>query len=129
LTQNLTLTLLDNAERVVVTDNSSTGTMNSLDSSVQVMKSKSVKAVSGTYTFNDVIVIGPPGTAILLKITSDTISTSKIAAAFPSLGTYQDIYVQAYLRLCTRGEYQSSDNKCIVCQEGFYTVGENQTSC
>jgi hypothetical protein len=91
------------------------------------MKSKSVKALNGAYTFNDVIVIGPPGTSVLLKIASDTISASKIALAFPSLGTYQDVWVQAYLRLCTRGEYQSSDNKCIVCQEGFFTVAENQT--
>jgi anthranilate/para-aminobenzoate synthase component II len=74
--------------RVISTDNSSTATMNSLDSSVQVMKSKSVKATMGVYTFNDAIVIGPPGKPALLKITSDAISTTTIAEAYPSLGPY-----------------------------------------
>ena len=93
------------------------------------MKSKSVTAVKGIYTFDDVIIIGPPGSNILLKISSNSINKAMIANAFPSLGTIPDIYLTGYLRYCIRGEYQSSDNKCIVCSDGFYTLNENQKSC
>ena len=58
--------------------------MSSVASDVQVMKSKSVKAVSGEFTFDDVIIIGPPGRDILLKITSDSIIADKITKAFPA---------------------------------------------
>ncbi len=93
------------------------------------MKSKSVESKQGIFTFDDVIIIGPPGRTILLKITTDSIKQAKITNAFASLGQIPDIYVKAYLRLCTRGEYQSSDNKCIVCSDGFYTLNENETQC
>ena len=69
------------------------------------MKSKSVKAIKGNYVFDDVIIIGPPGNSVTVKISADSISTNKISKAFPELGTYNDIYLTGYLRLCTRGEY------------------------
>lgn len=57
--------------------------MSSLSPSVTVMKSKSVQASQGVYTFNDVIIVGPPGTDILLSITSDAINMGKIMNAYP----------------------------------------------
>ena len=73
ITSNITLKLVDDTNRTLITDNSSVAVMSSNSSSVQVMKSKSVTAVSGIFTFDDVIIIGPPGTDILLKITSESI--------------------------------------------------------
>lgn len=66
------------------------------------MKSKSVKASQGTFTFDDVIVVGPPGTDILLKITTDSINKEKIARAYPELtgNALPDIYIRGQLRLC-----------------------------
>jgi len=49
------------------------------------MKSKSVKAVNGSFIFDDVIIIGPPGRDIILKISSDSIVSNKITKAFPAL--------------------------------------------
>ena len=49
-----------------MTDNSSVAEMSSLYSNVTVMKSKSVQAQNGQFLFNDVIVVGPPGSSILL---------------------------------------------------------------
>lgn len=103
--------------------------MAAVSANLQVMKSKSVKATQGVFKFDDVIIIGPPGTDILLKITTESIKPSKITKAFPERGTIPDIYVKGKLRLCTRGEYQTSDNKCIVCSDGFYTLMENQKAC
>jgi hypothetical protein len=70
------------------------------------MKSKSVKANMGRFTFDDVIVVGPPGTEILLKVTTDSISKEKIANAYPALnGHLPDIYILGKLRFCLRGEF------------------------
>lgn len=80
--------------------------MSTLSPQVTVMKSKSVKAQKGRFTFDDVIVVGPPGTDILLKITTDSISREKIARAYPELdGKLPEIYVKGRLRLCLRGEF------------------------
>jgi len=32
-------------------------------------------------------------------------------------------------RLCIRGEYQTEDNKCSVCQDRTFNFEENQRSC
>ena len=99
-----------------------------MDQEVQVMKSKSVTADRGIYTFDDVIIIGNPGTDILLSISSDAIKSSIIERANEGMVVKQ-IYFRGYLRYCTRGEYQSSDGKCIVCPEGFYTLEEDRKNC
>ena len=130
LTQNISLELLDDKNRSMITDNSSIAIMSTTSSTVTVMKSKSVKAQQGRFTFDDVIVVGPPGTDILLKITTDSINKEKIAEAYPSLnGQLPDIYVKGFLRLCQRGEYQTTDYKCILCSDGFFTLTENQQQC
>ncbi|CDW85403.1 UNKNOWN [Stylonychia lemnae] len=128
MSQNISLIMLDEMGRSMNTDNNSVAVMSSISSDVQVMKSKSVKAVNGTFTFDDVIIIGPPGQDIILKITSDSIVSNKITKAFPTM-VQKKVYIKAFLRLCTRGEYQSSDNKCIICSDGFYTLLSNQTQC
>lgn len=127
LTQNISLELLDEKNRNMSTDNSSIAIMSTTSSLVTVMKSKSVKASKGMFTFDDVIVVGPPGTDILLKITTDSISKDKIAKAYPLLdGKLPDIYIKGRLRLCLKGEYQTTDYKCITCSDGFFTLAENQ---
>jgi hypothetical protein len=57
------------------------------------MQTKTVTAVNGSFIFNDAIVIGPPGTNIILQVTSDSIDSSKITKAFPWLGVVPDIYL------------------------------------
>lgn len=104
MTTVVELTLLDDSDRVLITDNSSIAVMNSIAPDVQVMKSKSVRAVQGQFIFDDVIIIGPPGRDIILKITSDSIKPEKISNAFPSI-EQKSIYLKAFLRLCARGEY------------------------
>jgi hypothetical protein len=70
------------------------------------MKSKSVKSSLGRFTFDDVIVVGPPGSDILLKVTTDSISKEKIANAYPDLiDRLPDIYIKGRLRYCLRGEF------------------------
>lgn len=49
------------------------------------MKSKSVRSSKGIFTFDDVIIIGPPGKDILLKVNSDSIKPAKIVAAFTGI--------------------------------------------
>mmetsp|Transcript_7339 Transcript_7339/g.6557 ORF Transcript_7339/g.6557 Transcript_7339/m.6557 type:complete len:118 (-) Transcript_7339:2116-2469(-) len=41
----------------------------------------------------------------------------------------KDIYIKGFLRYCIRGEYESTDNKCLVCQDGFYNLLFNQSEC
>ena len=77
MTQNITLEILDEKNRTMITDNSSVAIMSSQSPNVTVMKSKSVKASLGKFTFDDVIVVGPPGTDILLKVNTDSISKEK----------------------------------------------------
>jgi hypothetical protein len=94
------------------------------------MKSKSVKASFGRFTFDDVIVVGPPGTDILLKVNTDSISKEKIANAYPLLKrSFPDIYIKGRLRLCLKGEFQTTDYKCIMCSDGFFTLEDNQSQC
>lgn len=94
------------------------------------MKSKSVKSVEGIFEFNDVIVVGPPGTDILLKVTTDSISKDKIEKAYPGLWQkLPEIYLKGRLRLCIRGEFQTTDYKCIQCSDGFFTLSDNQLQC
>ncbi len=62
----------------MITDNSSVAVMSSVTNDVQVMKSKSVRSVQGFFTFDDVIIIGPPGKDILLKVNSESIKPEKI---------------------------------------------------
>ena len=82
--------------------------MSSLFSNVTVMKSKSVQAVNGQFLFDDVIVVGPPGSSILLRITADSIDSAMLSAAYPGR-SFSSLYVQAYLRYCQAGEYQTTD--------------------
>jgi len=90
----------------MITDNSSVAIMSSQSSNVTVMKSKSVKANSGRFLFDDVIVVGPPGSDLLLKVTTDSISKEKIANAYPQLaGKLPEIYIKGHLRICLRGEF------------------------
>jgi hypothetical protein len=110
----------------MITDNTSIAIMSTTSSNVTVMKSKSVKANKGRFTFDDVIVVGPPGTDILLQINTDSINKDKIAKAYPLLdGQLPDIYLMGRLRLCQAGEYQTTDFKCIMCSDGFFTLTEN----
>jgi hypothetical protein len=91
------------------------------------MKSKSVKANSGIFEFNDVIVVGPPGTEMLLKVSTDSISREKIDKAYPGLlATLPEIFIKGRLRLCLRGEFQTTDYKCIQCSDGFFTLKDNE---
>jgi hypothetical protein len=53
---------MDEQMRKLTTDNSSVAVMSSQSPNVTVMKSKSVKSTEGVFDFNDVIVVGPPGT-------------------------------------------------------------------
>lgn len=77
------------------------------------MQTKTETAVEGTIIFNDAIIIGPPGNFTVLKISSSAINVEKIQKAYPNLDIKPFIYVIGFLRLCKRGEYQSSDYKCL----------------
>lgn len=85
MSQNISLELKDEDNRLLITDNTSVAVMSSIATDVQVMKSKSVRSSSGIFTFDDVIIIGPPGRNILLKINSDSIKPAKLAKAFPGV--------------------------------------------
>lgn len=97
---------MDQEKRTLITDNQSIAIMSSQSPNVTVMKSKSVKANSGVFQFNDVIVVGPPGTEMLLKVSTDSISREKIDKAYPGLlATLPEIFIKGRLRLCLRGEF------------------------
>jgi len=50
--------------------------------------------------------VGPPGTEILLKVTTDPISKDKIEKAYPGLlARLPEIFIKGSLRLCLRGEF------------------------
>lgn len=83
MTSNITLGMLDDQRRDMITDNTSIAIMSTLSSNVTVMKSKSVKANQGKFRFDDVIVVGPPGSEILLKINTDSINIDRISKAYP----------------------------------------------
>lgn len=85
MSENVTLELIDEVGRLVITDNSSTAAMSSISPGVSVMKSKSVTSQEGIFLFDDVIVIGPPGNSILLTIACDSINPQMIANAFPNI--------------------------------------------
>lgn len=106
MTQNISLEILDEQNRTMITDNSSIAIMSSQLPNVTVMKSKSVKANMGRFSFDDVIVVGPPGSEILLKVTTDSISKEKIANSYPGLNDHlPDIYIKGKLRYCLKGEF------------------------
>jgi hypothetical protein len=85
MSQNISLELKDDDGRLMNTDSASVAVMSSVATEVQVMKSKSVRAVGGVFTFDDVIIIGPPGRDILLKINSESIKPAKVTNAFPAI--------------------------------------------
>jgi hypothetical protein len=127
MNQNISLEILDEEMRTMITDNQSIAIMSSQSPNVTVMKSKSVKAQEGIFEFNDVIVVGPPGTEILLKVNTDSISKEKIQKAYPGLlEKLPEIFIKGRLRLCMRGEFQTTDFKCIQCSDGFFTLKDNQ---
>jgi hypothetical protein len=73
-------------------------------------------------------VIGQPGSSIILKIESNAIDPDKIEMAYQGEKS-KSIYIKAWIRLCIAGEYQSSDNKCLLCPGGFFTLKEDQKEC
>jgi hypothetical protein len=78
------LEILDQKGMPILTDTESVAELVPLNSNeVELLKSKSVIAANGTFTFNDVIVIASPGTDILLKVSVNSISKTKIEKAFP----------------------------------------------
>lgn len=85
--------MVDIDNNLIVTDNSTIGTLSAHTSQVQVMKSKSVKAQEGTLFFNDAIIIGPPGENILIKLNADSINEENIMRSYPSITTYKTIYL------------------------------------
>ncbi|CDW86291.1 UNKNOWN [Stylonychia lemnae] len=99
----------------------------SSNSDIQILKSKTVQAQDGVFNFDDVIIIAKPGSNITLSIVVDSIDKVKLRTV---LGRdVQDIQIYAKMRLCERGEYQTPDNKCSVCSEGFYQLLSNQKNC
>jgi hypothetical protein len=62
MSTNVSFQIMDEQMRKLTTDNSSVAVMSSQSPNVTVMKSKSVKSTEGVFDFNDVIVVGPPGT-------------------------------------------------------------------
>lgn len=127
-THAITFEVLDNDDRVIKTANGNSATISSIDPNVQVVKSTTVTIEDGKFSFDDIVVIGEPGSSIVLKVESNAIDPEKIGKAFPDQ-VPKTIYIQAELRLCIAGEYQSSDNKCLQCPDGFYTLQEDQTEC
>lgn len=111
-THAITFELLDNDDRVIKTANGNSATISSIDPNVQVVKSTTVTVEDGKFSFDDIVVIGEPGSSIVLKVESNAIDPSKIGKAFPDQ-VPKTIYIRAQLRLCIAGEYQSSDNKCL----------------
>ncbi len=91
------------------------------------MKSKTVRSADGMFNFSDVILIGEPYSYTLLKVSSAAIDPSVNKKAF-GLVT-QDIYLLAFLRSCQPGEQMTADNKCVLCQNGLYSIEIGAASC
>ena len=125
MAESVTFELLDINGNLIITDNSTIGTLISKSDKVQVLKSKSVKAQEGVLFFNDAIIIGPPGEDILVQVVADSIDKAKIEKSYSSISVVKDVYLMMHMRLCVVGEHQSSDNKCIVCADGFYSLNDN----
>eukprot|EP00347_Sterkiella_histriomuscorum_P008676 403344182 len=129
-TVSINFQLKDLDEFVILSDNSSVGTMVAVDSTqVQILKSKSVQAENGQYSFDDFIIVAKPGTDVLLQVFSDAIIKDKIQMAYPNVSGLQDNYILIHMRHCQRGEYESADHKCIGCSDGLYSLYDNQKSC
>eukprot|EP00347_Sterkiella_histriomuscorum_P014593 403360292 len=129
-TQGFSFYLRDSQDSVIISDNSSTATLVAVNSQeVEVLKSKSVIANNGLYTLDDFILVASPGSEVLLKVHSDAIIKQKIQIAYPNITGLYDNYILMQLRVCLKGEYESSDKKCIECSDGFYSLESNQKQC
>mmetsp|Transcript_10414 Transcript_10414/g.10450 ORF Transcript_10414/g.10450 Transcript_10414/m.10450 type:complete len:90 (-) Transcript_10414:1499-1768(-) len=89
------------------------------------MQTKTVQATNGNLMFDDAIIVGQPGSQVLLYLSTDAINPTKIEKAFPALGSVKTMYLQGYLRLCGRAEYQSTDLKCLICADRFFNLAIN----
>eukprot|EP00347_Sterkiella_histriomuscorum_P008851 403343497 len=128
ITQGFSFFLVDNDNMNLITDSSSEASLIALDpNNVSLLKSRTVSAKQGKFTFNDVIIIAKPGSQVILKIQSDSINQNKIRDAYGVQN--KDLYVFFHMRLCERGEYQTKDFKCVQCAEGFYSLYQNQQTC
>ena len=114
-------------EETVITDDESFASISSTSESIQVMKSKTVRATDGVFNFNDVILIGEPKNMALLKLQSAAVDPAVNLKAFNK--QTPDIYMLAYLRSCQPGEQMTKDNKCVVCQEGLYSLTIGADEC
>lgn len=85
MSPSIQLRLVDVRGDTLVTDNSSTAEMISVeDGRVEILKSKSVIAKKGVFTFDDALLIAVPDDTIQIRINVDSISTTKLQNAFPS---------------------------------------------
>lgn len=75
--------MVDNNDMEIVTDSTSQATLVALDTNnVQLLKSRTVQADQGKFTFDDVIVVAYPGTQVTLKITTESINQAKNRDAY-----------------------------------------------
>jgi len=93
-THAITFELLDNDDRVIKTANENSATISSIDPNVQVVKSTTVPVKGGKFSFDDIVVIGEPGTSVVLKVESNAIDPAKIEKAFTNQKS-KTIYILA----------------------------------
>lgn len=79
MTPSIQLRLVDIRGDTLVTDNSSTAELISVeDGKVEILKSKSVVARKGIFTFDDALLIAVPDETIQIRVAVDSISATKL---------------------------------------------------
>ena len=123
-----TLVLRDYDNQVMVLNNEKQISLFSSNSSIaSVSGINSVVLKNGTATFNDFTVAAQLGLQnVMFRATSKAIDSFKVTAVYGR--STKESLVKLDFRYCQPGE-QMSDNVCIECAPGTYSLEWNSTQC
>ena len=123
----LQLQLVDYDGQVVLSNFTSTVSMQSIESGTRVDGTHKVTTTDGIAVFDDLILTATPGSNnVNFEVLSNFIDYQRVSV---QLGTEKSSKnLTASFRLCQTGEIELN-NQCVTCSPGSYSLGINQTEC
>jgi len=116
---HIEILLKDKYGNTVTTDNSSIASLATSEDEIVLGGITSVTASGGLYNFSSFSITATPGSSKSITINSGAIASSST----------NSIEIAVELRYCEAGEIQTSDNACLECDEGTYSLDLNATYC
>lgn len=124
--ETVKVALVDQYDRIVATDYSSSSQLVSDSNDTSVSGNTQVVAHAGIFTFNNITFIGPPTTTQTLLITTNGIHYAKKLTAHDPSPYYPTVSVLIHFRACQIGE-SLQRNECVPCPVNTFSLDPADT--